>query len=82
MKSESKNNLALQPVPKPKKVSFEAHIKHLTEGKDLMISAKEAPQVIRNLFVIFVALFPFIIFVALLRIQPESEITTKTKKLQ
>merc|ERR1719264_2470910 len=40
--------------------------------------AKEAPQLIRNLFI----LFPFVIFVALLRIQPDSETRTKTKKLQ
>merc|ERR1719458_1666876 len=44
--------------------------------------AKEAPQLIRNLFIGLIVLFPFVIFVALLRIQPDSETSTKTKKLQ
>jgi len=44
--------------------------------------AKEAPQLIRNLFVGFIVLFPFVIFILLLRIQPDSETKTKIKKLQ
>ena len=82
MNRKRRNNLALQLVPNQKTVSFGAREKHLTESKDLIISAKEAPQLIRILFVGFIILFPFIIFVALLRIQPESETTTKAKKLQ
>ena len=51
-------------------------------SKDLIISGKEAPQLIRNLFVGFIVLFPFVIFILLLRIQPDSETKTKIKKLQ
>ena len=80
MSNHRKNNSALQPAPKLKWVSFRANDSCISKG--LTIPAKEAPQLIRNLFIGFIILFPFIVFVLLLRIQPDSEAATKTKKVQ
>ena len=79
MSNHRKNNSALQPAPKPKWVSFRANDK-ISKGPT--IPAKEAPQLIRNLSIGFIILFPFLVFVLLLRIQPDSEAATKTKKVQ
>ena len=80
MSNHRKNNSALQPAPKPKWVSFRVNDSCISKG--LTILAKEAPQLIRNLFIGFIILFPFLVFVLLLRIQPDSEAATKTKKVQ
>ena len=79
MSNHRKNNSALQPAPKLKWVSFRANDSCISKG--LTIPAKEAPQLIRNLFIGFIILFPFLVFVLLLRIQPDREAATKTKKV-